>query len=371
MTAYRISMSKCPICNERKGKRQCRVRNAPICSPCCAAIRARESCRDCGFYVAPTRDYDRLPRYSTREMEDVEGLEAMSFPIEASVCLVDRERGYTLSDEQAIAMFELLLDIYAFGGTRQLLADRIHALGCEEVVEIVERELAGRPRDEIAKVLGAVRFVARRRTRGGREHMRVLQEFCGAFVRTGIGLRRYPDGSELAVGEIDGADELRPVERAIEGFTGGTAIPHEEAPRCGLCGKTGNLTKTECCGRWICDDEDQYEMFSYARNSCSRNHRRLTLCGQHHAEGHAGRWQDCGRCPESSLGTEMFVWFGTNEYNFEKLPNPPRFKPTHCAGCGRVIRLGEDGFSMQEERYYCQRCSTARIEGLARNRHGR
>lgn len=40
-------------------------------------------------------------------------------------------------------------------------------------------------------------------------------------------------------------------------------------PRCGLCGKTTNLTKTECCGTWICDDEHKYVMFSYARNSCS------------------------------------------------------------------------------------------------------
>jgi len=35
-------------------------------------------------------------------------------------------------------------------------------------------------------------------------------------------------------------------------------------PRCcGLCGATNNLTKTDCCGQWICDDEDQYELFSY------------------------------------------------------------------------------------------------------------
>jgi hypothetical protein len=41
-------------------------------------------------------------------------------------------------------------------------------------------------------------------------------------------------------------------------------------PRCGLCGKTKKLTKTECCGEWICDDEDKYVLFSYARNSCYR-----------------------------------------------------------------------------------------------------
>ncbi len=43
----------------------------------------------------------------------------------------------------------------------------------------------------------------------------------------------------------------------------------ESNPRCGLCGKTKKLTKTECCDQWICDDEDKYVIFSYARNSCS------------------------------------------------------------------------------------------------------
>ena len=62
----------------------------------------------------------------------------------------------------------------------------------------------------------------------------------------------------------------------------GTSSKASQKPRCGLCGKTENLTKTECCGQWICDDEDQYVMFSFARNSCWRNHRRFTLCGYHY-----------------------------------------------------------------------------------------
>ena len=27
-----------------------------------------------------------------------------------------------------------------------------------------------------------------------------------------------------------------------------------DAPRCGQCGKTKKLTRTECCDQWICDD---------------------------------------------------------------------------------------------------------------------
>jgi hypothetical protein len=135
--------------------------------------------------------------------------------------------------------------------------------------------------------------------------------------------------------------------------------------RCGLCGKAGKLVQTECCGQWICDDEAEYVLFSYARNSCDRNHRRYTLCGYHHAEGHSGTWQDCPSC-RNEFEMELYVYYGTNEYNFEKLENPPAYQPTKCSGCDAVIRLGEDGYSIQRNRYWCERCSGERLKGLRR-----
>lgn len=128
-----------------------------------------------------------------------------------------------------------------------------------------------------------------------------------------------------------------------------------DAPRCGICGKKGKLVRTECCGNWICDDENEYVPFSFARNSCFRNHRRLTLCGFHDAEGHPGHWKDCPECRKEFV-TEMYVWYGTNEYNFEKLDNPPAYEPTRCANCGKVIKLGTDGYSQSGHEYHCERC---------------
>lgn len=124
--------------------------------------------------------------------------------------------------------------------------------------------------------------------------------------------------------------------------------PKGKKPCCGLCGKVGNVRKTDCCGNWICDDHDKYVPFSYARNSCNRNHDRYTLCGSHYNERHAGNWKDCDEC-RKSFKTEMYVWYGTNEYNFEKLENPPTFKPTLCSECGKVIHMGTDGFSQLGE----------------------
>jgi len=129
-------------------------------------------------------------------------------------------------------------------------------------------------------------------------------------------------------------------------------------PKCGLCGKTGNLTKTECCGQWICDDEDQYVMFSFARNSCLRNHSRFTLCGYHYNEEHSGDWKTCQKCRDNfSNELEMYVYYCTNEYNFEKLENLPSYKPTTCSKCGEVIILSEGGYCYGRDGYECGNCT--------------
>ena len=52
----------------------------------------------------------------------------------------------------------------------------------------------------------------------------------------------------------------------------------------------------------------------------------------------------------------MYVWYGTNEYNFEKLENPPKFQKTHCTGCEKVIRLPDGGFTSLKDIYVCEEC---------------
>ena len=140
----------------------------------------------------------------------------------------------------------------------------------------------------------------------------------------------------------------------------GPVAKKAKAPICGLCGKTKNLIKTDCCGQWICDDEHEYVAFSHARNSCRRNHRRFTLCGHHFANEHTGDWKECPAC-RNSFKTEMYVWYGTNEYNFEKLENPPYYEPTRCNSCNKVIVLAEEGYSTKGDEYMCEKCTDAKF----------
>jgi hypothetical protein len=135
---------------------------------------------------------------------------------------------------------------------------------------------------------------------------------------------------------------------------------HKAKHRCGLCGKTEKLIQTECCGNWICDDTDKYVVFSYKPSSCYRNHSRYTLCASHYNEKHSGNWKTCAQCREA-FETEMFVWYGTNEHNFEVIENPPTFEPTCCDICGVQIRLGIDSHTVSGDEYWCSKCTNKQM----------
>ena len=59
---------------------------------------------------------------------------------------------------------------------------------------------------------------------------------------------------------------------------------------------------------------------------------------------------------KNAFETEMYVYYATNEYNFEKLENPPEFEPTRCADCNCIISLGEDAYTVNGNEYLCEHC---------------
>ena len=136
--------------------------------------------------------------------------------------------------------------------------------------------------------------------------------------------------------------------------------PLKTKPKCGLCGSTKkSLTKTACCNNWICDDQDSYVIFSYARNSCYRNHDRYTLCSTHFHEGHTGKWQNCKKCKDS-FDLPNYVDMGTNEHNFEVLENPEKVTIS-CINC-KFTADTVAAFAVQTSKgYYCpkEKCQEA------------
>ncbi len=64
--------------------------------------------------------------------------------------------------------------------------------------------------------------------------------------------------------------------------------------------------------------------------------------------------------------TEMYVYYGTNDYNFQKLPDPPRFEPTLCDKCGRRVVLSDVGYTQMAGTYICMSCSGPDLQRLLR-----
>jgi hypothetical protein len=146
--------------------------------------------------------------------------------------------------------------------------------------------------------------------------------------------------------------------------------------RCGICGKTTKLKKTECCGQWICDDWNPGGLPSCATNSCSRNHARLTLCGYHFTNKHPGDVDSCLLC-KKAFEEEIYIYLKTNEYNIrvpgkQSKKKQPVKRPVKqpvlslkagssgetdtCSICNGKINLVDDSYTIKGEDYYCVAC---------------
>ncbi len=195
-------MAKCPLCNSRKGKRQCLIAEAPICSLCCGTTRSAEACAGCSFYQAPKRDYNAVPAYSVSEMDGNTELERCGNAIEGALCAYDAKHGYALTDKDAIRIIELLMDRYHFGDQGINEASRLIHDGVAQVDKAIKEDLSDVSRERLVKVLGVIRFVARRRTKLGREYMQVIHQYVGLRLAPGI---RGLAGMDTRPGSTPGA----------------------------------------------------------------------------------------------------------------------------------------------------------------------
>lgn len=181
-------MAKCPSCDTRKGKRKCLIFDDFICSLCCGNIRKEETCLGCIYYQPPKRKYTEVPSYTLKDMLDNPELEPYSNTIEGTLCALDQEHGYRLRDSDAISILESLIDIYHYKDD-QVQTDRdIISIGVKQVEHSIKNDLPDFDDEILVKVLAVLRFVARRRTQGNREYMRVIHQYVGQRIDSGVRL---------------------------------------------------------------------------------------------------------------------------------------------------------------------------------------
>jgi len=181
-------MAKCLVCNTRKGKRKCQLVDGMVCSLCCGQTRGKEACQGCGYYkeTVPRKNYNQIPYYSTETMDSDPQLQVYSNAIEGALCAFDNETGNRIRDKDAIRILELLLDKYYFKEDITGISDPILERGFNFVKDVIDTDLEDVSQVELTKVLGVIRFVARRRARGGRDYLSIIHTYVGERVAKGI-----------------------------------------------------------------------------------------------------------------------------------------------------------------------------------------
>ena len=179
-------MAKCPICNSKKGKRNCLIVDGPICSQCCGNTRTEAACLECAYYQKPKRKYNEVPAYSVSEMDENITLASYGNTIEGALCAYDIKNHRELRDSDAIKIIELLIDKYHFQDQKMDEENELIANGVNYVEKAIIEDLQKVGNDKIVKILGVIRFVAKRRTQLGREYMNVIHHYVGERIGSGI-----------------------------------------------------------------------------------------------------------------------------------------------------------------------------------------
>lgn len=185
-------MAKCTVCNTRKAKRTCVITHTMICPACCGVTRSKQSCGDCQFYRIPKRKYNEVPSYTPLEMQNDMDLQDYANAIEGSLVSFDLSTEGTIRDDLPIRVIELLLDTYYFHDETLDFNDELTEHAYHYVKEIIETDLPDIPTDTMIKVLGAIRFVAARRTMGGREYLDIIHQYVGERVSPGVRVMNIP-----------------------------------------------------------------------------------------------------------------------------------------------------------------------------------
>jgi len=117
-------------------------------------------------------------------------LEAYGNAVEGALCSYDIENGNNLKDSDAIRIIEFLIDLHHFGDQQIDTDSQLIANGVDYVEEAIRKDLRGVSNEIIVKILGVIRFVAKRRTKIGREYMNIIHQYVGQRIDTGIRILR-------------------------------------------------------------------------------------------------------------------------------------------------------------------------------------
>lgn len=178
-------MTKCSICNKRKGKRKCRETETFICSQCCGEYRSPDHCDGCSFFGgrANNRNYRKVPYYTIREMEASDENVFISNVIENMLALIWNADKFHVNDKTVCRLVEMMLDRYHFNAEPADIDDPVLADGYQRLRAEIDEKLDQFSREQLVKVLAAIYRSIQRRTNGGSSYLQFINHMSGGYYQ--------------------------------------------------------------------------------------------------------------------------------------------------------------------------------------------
>ena len=91
-----------------------------------------------------------------------------------------------MNDTIPIRVIELLLDKHHFQDESLVFDNDLLERAFRHVNKVIETDLSKVPTDKLVKILAVIHFVAKRRSRGGREYLEIINQYVGTRVAPGV-----------------------------------------------------------------------------------------------------------------------------------------------------------------------------------------
>ncbi len=148
------------------------------------------------YYQPPEarRKYHEVPSYTPAQMDANFELQDYSSAIEGAIGAFDSQKGQRIGDEIPIRIYEKLLDKYHFKDKKLTFESDILEEGFNYIESVIASDLEDIKEEELIKTLGVLHFIAKRRSRGNREYLTIVEQYVGERIGSGMRVMTRPPG---------------------------------------------------------------------------------------------------------------------------------------------------------------------------------
>ncbi len=128
----------------------------------------------------PVRNYRNVPHYEIQILSRSPELEFIASTIESVLCRLGFSgQDVDFMDKDAAKLLELFIDQYHFKDPELKFVDGVQEQGYAVLSEVIEEDLSDIPKEDLVRVMATTYRALQRRTKGGDEYLRFINEYVG------------------------------------------------------------------------------------------------------------------------------------------------------------------------------------------------